>query len=86
MPILRRYTPSHFCPPYSKILDPPLVPNSNQVEWSVHHGDNKCSSANYNLLPDIHLRMPVLLVTMLHDPRLNQDVKAYMVNCKVCNV
>ena len=38
--------PHTSAPPHSKILDPPLVPNSNQVEWSVHHGDNRGSSAN----------------------------------------
>ena len=31
--------------------------------------------ANHNLLPDMHLFVPVLCVTMCHDNRLVQDVR-----------
>ena len=33
------------------------------TNWLLHHGDNRVRhSANHNLLPDMHLRVPVLRV------------------------
>ena len=44
--------------------------------WFLHHGDNGGRhSANRNLLPDMHLCVPVLCVTTCHDSRLVQNVK-----------
>ena len=40
-------------------------------------------SANHTLLPDMHLHVPVLHVTTCHNVRLVQDVRRYLVNCKV---
>ena len=40
-------------------------------DWSLHHGDNRGRhSANHNLLPDMHLRVPVLCVKACRDSRL----------------
>ena len=40
-------------------------------DWFLHHGDNRGRhSANYNLLSDMHLRVPVLRVKTCHDSRL----------------
>ena len=40
-------------------------------DWLLHHGDNRGRySANHNLLPDMHLRVPVLRVKTCHDNRL----------------
>ena len=39
--------------------------------WLLHHGDNRGRhSANHNLLPDMHLRVPVLRVKTCRDSRL----------------
>ena len=40
-------------------------------DWLLHHGDNRGRhSANHNLLPDMHLRVPVLRVKTCRDSRL----------------
>ena len=39
--------------------------------WLLHHGDNRGRhSANHNLLPDMHLCVPVLRVKTCRDSRL----------------
>ena len=51
--------------------------NTNNVrvrfpsDWLLHHGNNRGRhSANHNLLPDMHLRVPVLRVKTCRDSRL----------------
>ena len=40
-------------------------------DWFLHHGNNRGRhSANHNLLPDMHLRVPVLRVKTCCDSRL----------------
>ena len=40
-------------------------------DWLLHHCDYRGRhSANHNLLPDMHLRVPVLRVKMCRDSRL----------------
>ena len=40
-------------------------------DWLWHHGNNRGRhSANHNLLPDMHLRVPVLCVKTCRDSRL----------------
>ena len=44
-------------------------------DWLLHHGDHRGRhSANHNLLPDMHLCVPVLRVKSC-DIRLVQDVR-----------
>ena len=46
-------------------------PSSIPVRLVLHHGDNRGRhSANHNLLPDMHLRVPVLRVKTCYDSRL----------------
>ena len=45
-------------------------------DWLLHHGNNRGRhSANHNLLPDMHLRVPVLRVKTCRDSRLVEDVR-----------
>ena len=45
-------------------------------DWLFYHCNNRGRhSANHNLLPDMHLCVPVLRVTTCHDSRLIQDVR-----------
>ena len=47
-------------------------------DWLLHHSDNRGRhSANHSLLPDMHLRVPVLHVTKCHDSRLVQNVMGW---------
>ena len=40
-------------------------------DWLLHHGDNRGRhSANHNLLPDMHLHVPIMRVTTCHDSKL----------------
>ena len=42
----------------------------------LHHGDNRGRySTNHNLLPDMHLLVPVLRVKMCHDSRLISEIR-----------
>ena len=44
-------------------------------DWLLHHGNNRGKhSANHNLLPDMHLRVPVWHVRTCHDGRPVEDV------------
>ena len=53
-------------------------------DWLLHHGDNRGRhSANHNLLPDMHLRVPVLRVKRVMTVGLFKMSGRYLVNCKV---
>ena len=40
-------------------------------DWLLHHGDNRGRhSANHNLLPDMHMHVPVLRVATCRDSGL----------------
>ena len=44
--------------------------------WLLHHDGNRDRySANQNLLPYMHLHVPVSHVTISHETRPNQDAK-----------
>ena len=52
--------------------------------WWLYHDDNRGRhSANHNLLPDMHLHVPVLLVTKCLTLSLFKMSGRYLVNCKV---
>ena len=54
-----------------------------QMILETHHGNNRGRhAANHNLLPDMHLRVPVLRVTTCLT-ELAQMSGRYLVNCKV---
>ena len=48
--------------------------SSIPVRLILHHGDDRGRhAANHNLLPDMHLGVPVLRVTKCHESRLVKD-------------
>ena len=68
------YMPSYMPRP---LTQPPLMTPTRTIrvrflsDWLLHHGDNRGRhSANHNLLPDMHLRVPVLRVKTCRDSRL----------------
>ena len=55
----------------ASVRDSYTVDLSSIPVWLLHHGDNRGRhSANHNLLPDMHLRVPVLRVKTCRDSRL----------------
>ena len=56
-----------FGTPARSEFDPSAIP----ADWLLHQGDNRGrNSANHNLLPDMHLHVPVLRAKTCRDSRL----------------